>query len=66
LRQLTTTELDIDLIGRDGATSAWSGKAKTVQIDGTAAGSPQALATKLGDALLAAFPTTSAEAIAVP
>jgi hypothetical protein len=66
LRGLVVTDLKITMLLRSDNHPVWSGIATTAQVDGTRAGSPEAVATKLADALMAQFPRTLEGPLSVP
>lgn len=64
--ELVQTELAVRITERGHEEVLWEGHAVTHQVDGTANGSPQAVATKLASALLRNFPQPSGLRISVP
>lgn len=56
IRGLVSTDLSVDILLRGGDTPVWSGRASTVQVEGSAADAPAAVATKLASALMRQFP----------
>lgn len=66
LRGLIVTELEVELILRDGMKPVWHGRALTAQAEGTSADAPATLAPKLANAAVRGFPAQQPEAISIP
>ena len=66
LRGLIVTELEVEILLRDGMQRVWSGRAVTAQAEGTKADAPATLAAKLAPAVIRRFPAQSEEAISIP
>lgn len=66
LRGLMVTELEVEILRREGMQRVWSGRAVTAQAEGTKADAPAALAAKLASAVIRRFPAPSEEAISIP
>ncbi|MCW4461937.1 hypothetical protein OK349_09475 [Sphingomonas sp. BT-65] len=66
LRGLIVTELEVEILLREGMQRVWSGRAVTAQAEGTKADAPAALAAKLAPAVIRRFPAQSDEAISIP
>lgn len=66
LRALVATELRIEISRRGDPAVLWSGRALTVQAEGSAGDAPAAIAPKLAHAIIGQFPAQSAEPAAVP
>ncbi|WP_343517765.1 hypothetical protein [Sphingomonas sp.] len=66
LRGLMVTELEVEIVLREGMQRVWSGRAVTAQAEGTKADAPAALAAKLAPAVIRRFPAQSDEAISIP
>ncbi|SDA20149.1 hypothetical protein [Sphingomonas sp. NFR15] len=66
LRGLVLTELKVTILLRSEKRAVWSGSAVTAQVEGTRAGTPDAVAGKLAGALFAQFPARLDAALSVP
>lgn len=66
IRPLVVTELEIELLRRDGMQRVWNGRALTVKPQGTPGDTPAALAKKLADAAMRAFPQQMPDPASVP
>ncbi|TXC70475.1 DUF4136 domain-containing protein [Sphingomonas ginsenosidivorax] len=66
LHGLVVTEMHIEMRRRSDQGLVWSGSALTAQVDGTSAGSPRAVGTKLANRIVAQFPVTVNGPISVP
>lgn len=66
LRGLIVTELEVELVLRDGMQPVWRGRAVTAQAEGTRADAPAALAPKLAGAAVRSFPAEQPEPISIP
>jgi hypothetical protein len=66
IRGLIVTELEIEVLRRDGMQPVWSGRALTVKPQGTPGDAPAAVAKKLADAVMRVFPEQMAEPVSVP
>lgn len=66
IRSLVVTELQIEILLRDATQPVWSGRALTVKPQGTPGDTPAALAKKLADAIMRAFPEQMADPASVP
>lgn len=66
LRGLIVTELEVELVLRDGMQSVWRGRALTAQAEGTRADAPATLAPKLAGAAVRSFPVQQSEALSIP
>lgn len=66
LRGLIVTELEVEIVRRDGTGTAWRGRALTAQAEGTQADAPSVLAPKLANAAIRGFPAVQPEAISIP
>lgn len=66
LRGLIVTELEVELVRRDGMQPVWSGRALTAQAEGTRADAPATLAPKLASAAVRGFPAQQPEALSIP
>ncbi len=66
LHGLIVTELKVTFLVRSDNHPVWSGSAVTAQVDGTRAGTPEAVAGKLADALFAQFPRQLPAPVSVP
>lgn len=66
LRGLIVTELEVELVLRDGMKPVWRGRALTAQAEGTRADAPETLAPKLANAAVRSFPAEQPEAISIP
>lgn len=66
LRSLIVTQLEVRIVRRDGNAAAWSGRALTVQAQGSRGDAVPVLATKLARAVIGHFPEQSNEPAAVP
>lgn len=66
LRGLIVTELEVELVLRDGMKPVWHGRALTAQAEGTSADAPATLAPKLASAAVRGFPAEQPEAISIP
>jgi hypothetical protein len=64
IRGLVATDLVIDILLRGSDQPAWSGRASTVQVEGSGPDAPSAVATKLASALMRQFPNR--QPISVP
>ncbi|MEG3181208.1 hypothetical protein [Sphingomonas sp. LT1P40] len=66
LRGLIVTELEVEIVRRDGTGPAWRGRALTAQAEGTRADAPAVLAPKLAAAAIRGFPAQQTEAASIP
>ena len=66
LRGLIVTELQVELVLRDGMKPVWSGRALTAQAEGTGADAPATLAPKLANAAVRGFPAQQPEPLSIP
>lgn len=66
LRGLIVTELDVELVLRDGMKPVWRGRALTAQAEGTRADAPATLAPKLASAAVRGFPAEQPEPVSIP
>lgn len=66
MRSLVVTELEIEILRRDGMQPVWSGRALTVKPQGTPSDAPGTLARKLAEAVMRVFPEQMAEPVSVP
>lgn len=66
LRGLIVTELEVELVLREGMQPVWRGHALTAQAEGTRADAPAALAPKLANATIRSFPVQQPEPISIP
>lgn len=66
LRGLIVTELEVEILRRDGMQRVWRGRAVTAQAEGTREDAPAALAAKLASAAIRRFPAQSEGAVSVP
>lgn len=66
LRGLIVTELEVELVLREGMQPVWRGRALTAQAEGTRADDPATLATKLAGAAVRGFPAQQSEALSIP
>ncbi len=66
LRGLIVTELEVELVRRDGMQPVWRGRALTAQAEGTRNDAPEVLAPKLAAAAMRGFPAEQTEAMSVP
>jgi hypothetical protein len=66
LRGLIVTELDVELVLREGMHLVWRGRALTAQAEGTRADAPATLAPKLAAAAVRGFPAQQPEALSIP
>lgn len=63
---LVVTRLSVELVLRRDMRSVWSGSATTAQVQGAPANMSPAVARKLADAAIRAFPVTWKEPVSVP
>lgn len=56
IRGLIQTELAVEILLRGGTAPLWSGRAATVQVEGSDADTPSTVATKLASALMGQYP----------
>lgn len=66
LRGLIVTELEVELVRRDGMQPVWRGRALTAQAEGTRADAPATLAPKLASAAIRGFPAQQPEPLSIP
>lgn len=66
LRGLIVTELEVELVRREGMQPVWRGRALTAQAEGTRNDAPEVLAPKLAAAAIRGFPAEQTEAMSVP
>jgi len=66
MRSLIVTELEIEILRRDGMQAVWTGRALTVKPQGTPGDMPAALAKKLADAVMRVFPEQMEGPVSVP
>lgn len=66
LRGLIVTELEVELVLRDGMKPVWRGRALTAQAEGTGADAPATLAPKLANAAVRGFPAEQPEPMSIP
>lgn len=66
LRGLIVTELEVEIVRREGMQRVWRGRAITAQAEGTRADAPATLAGKLATAVIRRFPAQADEAVSVP
>ncbi len=66
LRGLIVTELEVELVLREGMQPVWRGRALTAQAEGTQADAPATLASKLASAAVRGFPAQQPEALSIP
>lgn len=66
LRGLIVTELEVEIVRRDGTGQPWRGRALTAQAEGTQADAPSVLAPKLANAAIRGFPAVQPEAVSIP
>lgn len=66
LRGLVVTELEVELVLREGMQPVWRGRALTAQAEGTQADAPATLAPKLASAAVRGFPAQQPEALSIP
>ncbi|WP_447727233.1 hypothetical protein [Sphingomonas koreensis] len=66
LRGLVVTELEVELVLREGMQPVWRGRALTAQAEGTRADAPATLAPKLANAAIRGFPAQQPEALSIP
>ena len=66
LRGLVVTELEVELVLRDGMQPVWRGRALTAQAEGMRADAPATLAPKLANAAVRGFPAQQPEPLSIP
>lgn len=66
LRGLIVTELEVELVLRDGMKPVWRGRAVTAQAEGTRADMPATLAPKLANGAVRSFPAEQPDPISIP
>jgi hypothetical protein len=66
LRGLIVTELEVELVQREGMQPVWRGRALTAQAEGTRADAPATLAPKLASAAVRGFPAQQPEPVSIP
>lgn len=66
MRTLIVTQLDVQILRRDGMQPVWTGRALTVKPQGTPEDAPAVIAKKLANAVMRVFPQQMADPVSVP